>query len=164
MNRTDTEAFRLRHFIDDLVEAGECETVDQPTDLIDVAAKLDCNTKAVWFRAAGPERAELVGNVMGSRRRLALALDTDEKGFPGRLRDAIEHPIAPVEIPTSDAPVQLDYLMQPSGGGWKIEDVYLSGTISELARRRSEFTAVLDRGGPQALVDALRKKAVGENG
>jgi phospholipid transport system substrate-binding protein len=67
-------------------------------------------------------------------------------------------------VRSSDAPVQLDYLMKPSEGGWKIEDVYLSGTISELATRRSEFTAVLDRGGPQALVDALRKKAAGENG
>lgn len=63
----------------------------------------------------------------------------------------------------SDDPVQLDYLVKESGGRWKIEDVYLSGTISELATRRSEFTAVLDRGGPQALVEALRKKAAGEN-
>jgi phospholipid transport system substrate-binding protein len=65
---------------------------------------------------------------------------------------------------SNEAPVQLDYLMKQDGGSWKIEDVYLSGTISELATRRSEFTAVLDRGGPQALVDALRKKAAGENG
>lgn len=63
----------------------------------------------------------------------------------------------------SDEPVQLDYLMKESDGRWKIEDVYLSGTISELATRRSEFTAVLDRGGPQALVEALRKKAAGQN-
>ncbi len=63
----------------------------------------------------------------------------------------------------SDEPVQLDYLMKESDGLWKIEDVYLSGTISELATRRSEFTAVLDRGGPQALVEALRKKAAGQN-
>lgn len=59
-------------------------------------------------------------------------------------------------------PVQLDYLMRPDGDGWRIEDVYLSGTISELATRRSEFTSVLDRGGPQALVEALRRKAAGE--
>jgi phospholipid transport system substrate-binding protein len=59
-------------------------------------------------------------------------------------------------------PVQLDYLMkQGAGGDWRIEDVYLSGTISELATRRSEFTSVLDRGGAPALVDALRKKAAG---
>jgi phospholipid transport system substrate-binding protein len=62
-------------------------------------------------------------------------------------------------VPSDGDPVQLDYLMRQGGGGWKIEDVYLSGTISELATRRSEFSAVLERGGPQALVDILRKKA-----
>jgi phospholipid transport system substrate-binding protein len=61
-----------------------------------------------------------------------------------------------------DDPIQLDYLLRPEGNGWRIEDVYLSGTISELATRRSEFTSVLDRGGAQALVEALRKKAAGE--
>ncbi len=110
MNRIDTESFRLRRFVERLVEAGECEVRTAPVDLIDLGAALDCNTKAVWFRAAGPERAELVGNVMGARRRLALALGTDEKGFPARLRSGIEHPIAPVEVPASEAPVQEEVL------------------------------------------------------
>ncbi len=105
MNRIDTEAFRLRRFVDTLVEAGECTVRAEPIDLIDVGAVLDCNPKAVLFRAAGPERAEFVGNVMGSRKRLALALGTDEQGFPAKLRDGIAHPIAPVEIPSDDAPV-----------------------------------------------------------
>jgi hypothetical protein len=55
---------------------------DEPIDLIDVASVLDCNPNAVWFAAVGPERAELVGNVMGSRTRLAAALDTDAAAFP----------------------------------------------------------------------------------
>jgi phospholipid transport system substrate-binding protein len=63
-----------------------------------------------------------------------------------------------------DDPVRLDYLMRQADGQWKIEDVYLSGTISELATRRSEFTSVLARGGPQALVDILRKKAEDQHG
>ena len=36
---------------------------DDPIDLVDVAAVLDGNPKAVWFRNVGPERTELVGNV-----------------------------------------------------------------------------------------------------
>lgn len=105
MNRIDTEAFRLRRFVDELIEADACEVRDEPADLIDLGGVLDCNSKAVLFRAAGPEHAEIVGNVMGSRKRLALALGTDEKGFPGKLRDGIAHPIAPIEIPSSEAPV-----------------------------------------------------------
>ena len=105
MNRIDTEAFRLRRFAEKLVAAGECDVHEAPTDLIDLGAALDANAKAVWFKAAGPERAEVLGNVMGSRRRLALALGTDEEGFPAQLRHGIAHPIAPVEIPSADAPV-----------------------------------------------------------
>jgi phospholipid transport system substrate-binding protein len=56
-------------------------------------------------------------------------------------------------------PVQLDYLMRKTGGGWQIIDVYLSGTISEMAARRSEYSATLRQGGAQALIDLLTKKA-----
>jgi len=59
----------------------------------------------------------------------------------------------------SDAdPVALDYLMRVEGDGWQIIDVYLSGTVSELATRRSEFSSVLRRGGVAALLDLLQKK------
>ncbi|HKT17369.1 MAG TPA: UbiD family decarboxylase, partial [Stellaceae bacterium] len=110
MNRIDTESFRLRRFAESLVEAGECEVRAAPIDPIDLGGVLDGNRKAVWFRAAGPERAELIGNVMGSRKRLALALGTDEKSFPERLRHGIDHPLAPIEIPQAEAPVQEEVL------------------------------------------------------
>jgi phospholipid transport system substrate-binding protein len=54
--------------------------------------------------------------------------------------------------------VQLNYLMRNTGSGWKIIDVYLNGTISELASRRAEFGAILRSGGPNALVSALTKQ------
>lgn len=62
-------------------------------------------------------------------------------------------------VKTDGDDVQLDYLMRETDGGWRIIDVYLSGTLSELATRRSEFSAVMRRGGADALVDALQKKA-----
>ena len=74
----DTEQFRLRRFVEKLAQLGECEVHDQPIELLDVAGVLDGNPRATLFRAVGPEKAELVGNVMGSRRRLAIALDTEE--------------------------------------------------------------------------------------
>lgn len=60
---------------------------------------------------------------------------------------------------SSGDPVQLDYLLRSSGGAWKIVDVFLSGTVSELATRRSEFSAVLSRGGASALIEALHQKS-----
>jgi phospholipid transport system substrate-binding protein len=61
-------------------------------------------------------------------------------------------------IKTDGDPVPIDYLMREADAGWQIIDVYLSGTVSELATRRSEFSAVLRRGGADALVDVLQKK------
>jgi phospholipid transport system substrate-binding protein len=55
-------------------------------------------------------------------------------------------------------PVQLDYLMRGGPGGWGIIDVFLSGTISELATRRSEYSATLRAGGAPALTQLLRQK------
>ena len=55
-------------------------------------------------------------------------------------------------------PVELDYLLREANGAWQIVDVYLSGTVSELATRRSEFSSVMRSGGPEALVDLLQKK------
>ncbi len=56
-------------------------------------------------------------------------------------------------------PIALNYLVHPVDDGWKATDVYLKGTISELATRRSEFGALLRSGGPAALIDSLRQRA-----
>jgi phospholipid transport system substrate-binding protein len=54
--------------------------------------------------------------------------------------------------------VPLNYLMRKTGTEWRIIDVYLDGTISELANRRAEFGAILKSGGPDALVGSLVKQ------
>src|SRR5829696_9250636 len=102
----DTERFRLRGFVEKLVQLGECDVYDKPIDMVDVAAKIDGNPKARMFTAAGPEKAELVGNVMGSRKRLALALDTDEAGLLPTLMQRLANPQKPVKVSGKDAPVQ----------------------------------------------------------
>jgi 3-polyprenyl-4-hydroxybenzoate decarboxylase len=68
----DLERFRLRSFIASL-GPDELETRPDPVDLADVADVFEGNPKAVWFRAVGPEPQELVGNVAGSRSRIAHA-------------------------------------------------------------------------------------------
>ncbi|HTP98865.1 MAG TPA: ABC transporter substrate-binding protein [Casimicrobiaceae bacterium] len=62
-------------------------------------------------------------------------------------------------VPASGEAVTLNYLLRSNGGQWKIVDVYLTGTISELATRRAEFAAILKAGGPAALADSLRQQA-----
>jgi phospholipid transport system substrate-binding protein len=57
--------------------------------------------------------------------------------------------------------VSLNYLFRPStDGAWKIIDVYLSGTISEMARMRSDFSATVTDGGADGLIKALEDKIV----
>jgi 2,5-furandicarboxylate decarboxylase 1 len=106
MSQIDTEKFRLRRFVERLVQSGDCLVHDAPIDLIDVAGVLDSHAEAVWFRAVGPERAELVGNVMGARRRIAAALGADGENFPAMLGERLKHPVAPIEVPAAAAPVQ----------------------------------------------------------
>ena len=54
---------------------------------------------------------------------------------------------------------KLDYLMRPAQGSWQVSDVYLEGTISQLAVHRSEFHSILQRQGVDGLVMALNRKA-----
>jgi phospholipid transport system substrate-binding protein len=61
-------------------------------------------------------------------------------------------------IKSNGEKVVLNYLLRQSGGGWQVIDIYLSGTISELATRRSEFTSVLHNGGAEALVKVLEQR------
>jgi phospholipid transport system substrate-binding protein len=55
--------------------------------------------------------------------------------------------------------VQLNYLVREGDVGWQILDVFLEGTISELATRRSEFSSVLRRDGAQGLVQLIQNRA-----
>ena len=101
----DLEAFRLRRFLDLLEREGELETVADPIDLIDVGARLDGNSKAVLFRRPGSQDTALVGNVMGSRRRLAMAFSVAESNLLQEVLQRSSNLIAPVEVPSTVAPV-----------------------------------------------------------
>ncbi len=107
----DTERFRLRRFVEALPEA-ELQRAG-PTDLIDVAAALEGNPRAVLFESAGAGRGAtglaalpLAGNVNGSRSRLARAFDTTEAGLLGEVRRRLAQPGKRVLIGRSEAPVQ----------------------------------------------------------
>lgn len=100
------DRFRLRNFIDKLIEIDEVQIVEGNVDLIDIGRYLDGNPKAVYFKSVGREGAELVGNVLGGRRRLAAAFDVDERDLVAAVDARLKTPIPPVEVEQSEAPVQ----------------------------------------------------------
>jgi len=54
--------------------------------------------------------------------------------------------------------VQLNYRLREVDGQWRIIDIYLNGTVSELALRRSEYSSVLKREGFEKLLSTIDEK------
>jgi UbiD family decarboxylase len=102
----DFDRFRLRSLMNSLAQKGEVEIDNEPTDLADVAIKLFGKTKAVWFRKVGPEGAELVGNVVASRERIAHAFGVAPKDLMNEIIRRLKTPQEIVEVPRLQAPVQ----------------------------------------------------------
>ena len=61
-------------------------------------------------------------------------------------------------IDPTDKNIDLNYRMRQVNGEWKVVDVYLDGTVSELALRRSEFVSIVKRENLDALIVALDAK------
>ena len=61
--------------------------------------------------------------------------------------------------PKGEEPVVLNYQLRDDGGVWKIIDVYLDGSVSQLAIRRNEFAGVLGKGGVPALIESMKANA-----
>jgi len=55
--------------------------------------------------------------------------------------------------------VSFGYRMRNVGGSWKILDIYLTGTISQLAVQRSEYGATIAAGGASLLTKKLNEQA-----
>ena len=104
--RNDLDRFRLRTYLEELIGTDELEIVEEPVELSDVAAKLHGNRKAVWFKKPGDLQLGLVGNVVGSRSRLARAFGV----APNKLLDEIQRrlKLEPelIELEQNEAPVQ----------------------------------------------------------
>ena len=55
--------------------------------------------------------------------------------------------------------VSMNYLIRQNNGEWQVDDIYLTGTISQLATLRSQFSSVLAREDANGLVVLLNRKA-----
>lgn len=62
-------------------------------------------------------------------------------------------------VKSNGEPVEIDYMMRQNGGAWQVGDIYLTGTISQLANLRAQFSSVPARVGVNGLVALLNRKA-----
>jgi 2,5-furandicarboxylate decarboxylase 1 len=102
----DLDRFRLRRFIDELAGTDELERREAPVDLADIAKILEGNPRAVHFLAAGPERQELVGNVVSSRSRVARAFGVPPERLAAEIARRLANKPQIVEVARAAAPAQ----------------------------------------------------------
>jgi 2,5-furandicarboxylate decarboxylase 1 len=99
------DRFRLRSFLETLREVGEVET-HEAASLDSLTALMEGSDKALYVRHAGPEGVEIVGGIMGSRARMALAFETDPRALTDVLRARLATSQQVTELPRGEAPVQ----------------------------------------------------------
>ncbi len=103
---TDFDRFRLRRFLEQLAGSDDLEIRREAIDLADIGAVLDGNPRAVWFKAAGPEGQELVGNATAGRDRIAQAFGVPAEKLIAEIQRRLGQPQDIVEVPRHAAPVQ----------------------------------------------------------
>lgn len=54
--------------------------------------------------------------------------------------------------------VQLNYRLRKAESGWRVIDIYMHGTVSELALRRAEYSTALERNGLDKVVADVEAK------
>ncbi len=101
----DLDKYRLRRFVERLIDLGEVEIHDEPVPLTGLSAIIEATDKALLFRNAGPERLEIAAKTGGNRRRLAAAFDTTEAKLYDEYFKRLNSPQPLVEVPSDEAPV-----------------------------------------------------------
>ena len=101
----DMDRFRLRTFVERLIEMDEVEIHEEPVALADLSPIIENTRKAVLFRDAGPEHYEIVSSVAGGRRRLAAAFGVSQENTCDEFQWRLSSPQPLVEVPSTDAPV-----------------------------------------------------------
>jgi len=111
-------------------------TPDQQAKVTDAFKNLSIATYASRFDGFGGESFQITGEA------------------PTGTDDVVDTKM----IRPHDDPVELNYRLRKNGDDWKIIDVFLSGTISQLANYRSEFSATLRAKGADGLVQLINDK------
>jgi len=103
--RLNFDKYRLRNFVDRLIDLGEVDIHDEPVPLTELSLIIEHTHKAVLFKNAGPERVELVTKTAGSRKRIAAAFETSEDKLYEEYFKRLTSPQPLVEVSSDDAPV-----------------------------------------------------------
>jgi phospholipid transport system substrate-binding protein len=116
-----------------------------------------------WDALSAPQRQSIVNAFTRMTTATYATRFDDFSGETFEVLQTIDQPngdkLVKTRIVQSDGkPVALNYLVRNTGSDWRVIDIYLNGTISELASRRAEFGAILKSGGPDALIASLNKQ------
>lgn len=95
----------FRDFVAELEAAGEVLTIRKPVDPRDLSSLISQSDKAVLFPAVREyEGWRVIGNLVSTRRRLALAMGASENDVALRFEEGVRRPIDPVMV--TNAPCQ----------------------------------------------------------
>lgn len=111
---------------------------EQQRTFTDIFRKLSIGTYAGWFKSYDGERFEFL----------------EQQSMP---RDQIL--VRSRLVLLKGEPVRFDYILRHGKGGWRIVNILADG-VSDLALKRVEYRAVLQRDGFSTLIDMLKKKIV----
>ncbi|MDN5934887.1 MAG: HpnM family protein [Nitrosospira sp.] len=109
---------------------------EQQRVFTDVFRKLSIGTYAGWFKSHEGEHFEFL----------------EQQSMP---RDQVL--VRTQLVQSSGDPVRFDYILHQGKDGWRIVNILADG-VSDLALKRVEYRAILQRDGFQTLIDMLKEK------
>src|SRR6202795_2100219 len=134
----DFDKYRLRSFVERLIELGEVEIHDKPVPLTGLSPIIERTDKAVLFKKAGPEQVELVAKTAGNRKRLAAAFETSEdKLYDEYFRKLASAPPL-VRVPFCDAAVHVIKITGKKAGPEQVE------LVAKTAGNRKRLAAAFE--------------------
>jgi phospholipid transport system substrate-binding protein len=171
MAAADPAVARIQSFYDALLEAmkqgkelGIKGRFEKLAPVVDATFDMPTVTKAAcgfaWSKASPEEQGKLLASferMVAARYANQFSSYSGEKFVvePSATAHGADRIVRSRIVPTDGDPTALFYLMRGNGDDWKAEDVYLDGTISQLAVWRSDFSSVLQSGGAPALIARL---------
>jgi phospholipid transport system substrate-binding protein len=129
----------------------------------DFAAMLKVIVGAKWDATPAADQQELI---RAFERKTIAEYASNFDGFNGEKFVVNPVPVARgadkfvlTKLVATDQTVALNYRMRQTGGSWKIVDVYLKGSISQLGKQSEDSAAALEKGGPKELAKLLNAGA-----